>query len=225
MVSREVAKGRESRVPPAFSSSARIDAVLGALNRNSAREIAAFYPATIDVRTALRTVSTSALAAGMKVRVVCDRRNLADAGLRAAIRDQHNSGARIRVTGTLPHYLALADNVVAVVASQGRAANEYVTMIRERAMVVGMHDHFNLTWKAATPLDAGIAEAAADVSVDELTGEIIRLLSEGLSDEDAANELGTSLRTFRRHVAGIKEMVNARSRFQAAVRLAEGGFL
>ncbi|MFD3686124.1 hypothetical protein ACFWTE_15035 [Nocardiopsis sp. NPDC058631] len=204
-----------------------MDTFLGTLARDSAREIRVFYPATIGARTALRTASARTLASGLKVQVVSDRRNLADAALRGAIRQQRDCGARIRVADSVPHYLALVDHTLAVIASQGKGDNERVTVLREQTMVSGMRTLFDLAWRSATPLDA-VPENADDTCEtisNVLTNEIIRLLSEGLSDEDAARELGTSLRTFRRHVAGIKEMVNARNRFQTAVRLTQRGLL
>ncbi|GAA3865856.1 helix-turn-helix transcriptional regulator [Streptomyces sedi] len=58
-----------------------------------------------------------------------------------------------------------------------------------------------------------------------LTRAVLRALSEGVTDETAARELGMSVRTYRRHVAEIMSRLGARSRFQAGALAADLGLL
>jgi DNA-binding NarL/FixJ family response regulator len=62
--------------------------------------------------------------------------------------------------------------------------------------------------------------------VPELAPEaraILRALGAGLTDEVAARQLGTSLRTYRRRVAELMAELEADSRFQAGLRVGELG--
>jgi DNA-binding NarL/FixJ family response regulator len=52
---------------------------------------------------------------------------------------------------------------------------------------------------------------------------ILQTLATGLTDEAAARRLGISLRTYRRRVAGLMNLLEADSRFQAGVHAAERG--
>ncbi|MFF4764573.1 response regulator transcription factor [Streptomyces sp. NPDC001292] len=59
----------------------------------------------------------------------------------------------------------------------------------------------------------------------ELVQQILHHLHTGATGEAASRELSISVRTYRRHIATIMELLDARSRFQAGVRAAELGLL
>ncbi|WP_447038517.1 LuxR family transcriptional regulator [Streptomyces sp. DSM 118878] len=59
----------------------------------------------------------------------------------------------------------------------------------------------------------------------EFARRILGCLHAGVTDEVAARELSVSVRTYRRYVAEIMELVGANSRFQAGVYAAELGLL
>nr|BCN28620.1 response regulator transcription factor [Streptomyces sp. SANK 60404] len=59
----------------------------------------------------------------------------------------------------------------------------------------------------------------------ELARNVLKLLSEGKTDEAAARELDISLRTYRRYVADFIREFEVESRFQAGVRAVELGLL
>ncbi|MFG2139928.1 hypothetical protein [Streptomyces sp. NPDC048650] len=61
--------------------------------------------------------------------------------------------------------------------------------------------------------------------LDEKTPQILRLLSSGRKDEVAARQLGISVRTYRRHVAGLMEILGAESRFEAGVKATALGLI
>ncbi|MEK8171079.1 hypothetical protein NKH77_20600 [Streptomyces sp. M19] len=54
---------------------------------------------------------------------------------------------------------------------------------------------------------------------------MLERLRDGVTDEAAARELAISVRTYRRYVTGILELLGAASRFQAGVRATELGIL
>ncbi|MDA2812538.1 helix-turn-helix domain-containing protein [Nocardiopsis sp. RSe5-2] len=204
-----------------------MDVLLDSLRKNRPREIRIFHPASAGAATLLSAVTRRALSSGSQVRMVVERRSGAEPGLPRAFRTQCRAGARIRTADSVPHCLVLLDRTMAVLASQGAGEPQWATLVRERTMLSGLSTLFDLVWASATPADE-VPEAPGpepEALSNAMTRQLILLLSEGLNDEDAARELGTSLRTVRRHVAEIKEMVNAKNRFQTAVRLTKRGLL
>ncbi|MFF4035412.1 hypothetical protein ACFYZ2_37695 [Streptomyces sviceus] len=78
-------------------------------------------------------------------------------------------------------------------------------------------------------LTSTAAEDADDPSDGEeitpLSREVLRQLSRGVKDEVAARELGMALRTYRRAVARLMELLHADSRFQAGYLAAQRHWL
>ena len=70
-----------------------------------------------------------------------------------------------------------------------------------------------------TPQDGG-RSVLTTVQVSILSG-----LSAGLTDEAIAGRLGISVRTCRRHVATLFQVLGATSRFQAGVLAAQRGWV
>jgi DNA-binding NarL/FixJ family response regulator len=89
------------------------------------------------------------------------------------------------------------------------------------ALVDGVHSLFAAAWQAAAGLGSCLrAEAPA---LTPQARAILRMLGAGLTDEAAARQLGTSLRTYQRRVAELMAALDAGSRFQAGVRASELG--
>jgi DNA-binding CsgD family transcriptional regulator len=61
--------------------------------------------------------------------------------------------------------------------------------------------------------------------IDGETSHVLRLLAQGATDEAIARRLGVSDRTVRRIVSGLMERLEARSRFQLAVRASGAGLI
>ncbi|GAA3430833.1 helix-turn-helix transcriptional regulator [Kutzneria kofuensis] len=60
-------------------------------------------------------------------------------------------------------------------------------------------------------------------TLDERNREVAKMLGSGLTDEASARKLGLSLRTYRRRVAELMELLEADSRFQAGLRARDLG--
>ncbi|SDI32095.1 response regulator transcription factor [Nonomuraea jiangxiensis] len=61
--------------------------------------------------------------------------------------------------------------------------------------------------------------------LDARLSAVLGMLGSGATDEAAARALEVSVRTYRRHVAGIMAMLEVSSRFAAGVRVARLGVL
>ncbi|WP_374198410.1 DNA-binding response regulator [Streptomyces sp. ISL-12] len=150
---------------------------------------------------------------------------LADESGREHLRAMADAGARVRIAATaLPHEAILIDHRYAILAGPaapaGPDSREY-TVTSAPAVVGGVYSLFEAVWEAATDLATFLRAERPRLDADSRT--ILRALGSGATDESAARELGMSLRTYRRRVAGLLTALDADSRFQAGLRAGELG--
>ena len=159
---------------------------------------------------------------GFEVRKLLSPVALADEAQRMRLRQGAAEGARVRISSSpLPHETIILDRRVAIVAGQQSPRGREYTVTTSPAVVDGMYSLFTAAWEAATDLGSYLRG-----DVPELAPEarlILRALGAGLTDEAAARQLGTSLRTYRRRVAELMAALEAGSRFQAGLRAGELG--
>jgi DNA-binding NarL/FixJ family response regulator len=147
---------------------------------------------------------------------------LADEAQRAALLRLGAAGAQVRISSApLPHETIILDRRVAIVAGQPSPLGREYTVTTSPALVGGVYSLFTAAWEAATDLDAYLRGEVPDLGLE--AREILRALGAGLTDEAAARQLGTSLRTYRRRVAELMTALEAGSRFQAGMRAGELG--
>ena len=77
---------------------------------------------------------------------------------------------------------------------------------------------FDQAWRTALPMP----ESTAQLDTDE---RLLTLLASGLKDEAIARYLGVSLRTVRRRVAVLMELLGAQTRFQLGSAAERRGLL
>jgi DNA-binding NarL/FixJ family response regulator len=147
---------------------------------------------------------------------------LADEAQRAHLLELDAAGAQVRISSApLPHETIILDRRVAIVAGQPSPLGREYTVTTSPALVGGVYSLFTAAWEAATDLDAYLRGEVPDLSPE--AREILRALGAGLTDQAAARQLGTSLRTYRRRVAELMTALEAGSRFQAGMRAGELG--
>ncbi|WP_431044234.1 DNA-binding response regulator [Streptomyces sp. P1-3] len=119
--------------------------------------------------------------------------------------------------------LVIADRRCALVCTDSAASGRRTAVVADPAVVRALFSLFTSVWGGAVPatgpFDFG-SRARAD-----MVRRVLERLRDGVTDEAAARELAVSVRTYRRYVTGILEMLGANSRFQAGVRATELGIL
>lgn len=130
-------------------------------------------------------------------------------------------GAQVRVTARVRHRTIIVDRSVAVVGVEEDSLRNPFLLVREPAMVRSFHAQFAALWKSAHSVGVGPEDSLSSDTVRE-TLEILKL---GVTDEVAARRLGVSVRTIRRRVAAVMELLGAASRFEAGVKAVEAGWL
>ena len=131
-------------------------------------------------------------------------------------------GAQVRISSSrLPHETIILDRRVVILAGQHSPRGREYTVTTSPVLVDGVYALFTAAWEAAADLGSYLRG-----DVPELPPEaqaILRALGAGFTDEAAARQLGTSLRTYRRRVAELMTALEAGSRFQAGLRAGELG--
>ncbi|HEY4018924.1 MAG TPA: DNA-binding response regulator [Pseudonocardiaceae bacterium] len=131
-------------------------------------------------------------------------------------------GAKVRIcVAALPHETLIVDGRVAVLAGPLVAGERDFTVVTTPDVVSSVRTLVLTAWQGATELTDYLPAPPPFVDDQGLT--ILRTLSAGQKDETAARQLGLSVRTYRRRVAELMDLLGASSRFQAGVRARELG--
>ncbi|SEP09352.1 LuxR C-terminal-related transcriptional regulator [Actinacidiphila rubida] len=135
-----------------------------------------------------------------------------------------SQGGEVRTAPTIPQRMVIFDRTQAVVPIDPADHRRGALHVTEPGILTALLDLFEQAWNTAVPLGA----TRYDEPESGLSGterELLRLLGGGLTDETAAQRLGTSSRTVRRQMAAIMERLNATSRFEAGIKAAQRGWL
>ena len=159
---------------------------------------------------------------GFAVRKLLSPVALADEAHRMRLRQGAAAGAQVRISSArLPHETIILDRRVMILAGRPSPHGREYTVTTSPTLVGGMYALFTAAWEVATDLGSYLRGDAPELPPE--AREILRALGAGLTDEAAARQMGTSLRTYRRRVAEVMTALEAGSRFQAGLRAGELG--
>lgn len=127
------------------------------------------------------------------------------------------AGEQARVHAGVPMKLVVVDAAVAMMPMTENGGVESSLVIHSPMVVAALVRLFELLWRQACPL---LEWPVAGAERDGVDGELLALLGTGMKDEAIARELGVSVRTLGRRVAGLLEALGARTRFQAGLQAA-----
>ncbi|MDH6435677.1 LuxR C-terminal-related transcriptional regulator [Streptomyces canus] len=176
-----------------------------------------------------RTQTLGQLRRGMRVQTIYQHTARSDPATRSYVEEVTAAGAEIRTTDQVVDRMLIFDGEVAFLPAGGDRGGRTsgAVVVREPTLLAFMRSVFAYQWDGATPfeVDAGFDARKGDTVSDDLTQSILRLMAKGYKDEMVARKLGMSVRTCRRHIAGITEELEATSRFQAGFNAARSGML
>jgi DNA-binding CsgD family transcriptional regulator len=160
--------------------------------------------------------------AGIRIYKLYNPIALADPVAAEHLRAVAGAGALVRITAaTLPHETMIVDGRIAILAGTGVGSTRDFSVITVPDVVHNVRSLVLGAWQAATDVADHLAGSPPHIDEQGLT--ILRSLSSGQKDETAARQLGLSVRTYRRRVAELMDLLGASSRFQAGVRARELG--
>ncbi|AEM87532.1 LuxR family transcriptional regulator [Streptomyces violaceusniger] len=129
---------------------------------------------------------------------------------------------QVRIASVPLPTAVIADGRTALVCTEAEEGRQ-TSVIEDPVVVATLYGMFGSIWggavPAARPLDFG------NRARTEMVRRVLARLRDGVTDEAAARDLAISVRTYRRYVTGILELLEANSRFQAGVRATELGIL
>lgn len=129
-------------------------------------------------------------------------------------------GAKVRVLGTIPNRMIIADRVRAIVPETPEHPTGPALLVSGKVLVRALYTEFLEMWRSSLPV--GFSTGGLDVDMVRTT---LQALSDGLTDDAAARKNGWSVRTYRRRIAGVMELLGTASRFEAGALAREQGWI
>lgn len=133
------------------------------------------------------------------------------------------TGATVRTLPEVPTDTLIVDRTTAVYRADRQGAG--IAPFRHPGVVTAAVEVFERLWLAGAPVFPNTTDTTDTTELRTRERELLSLLAGGHTDAAAAEELGISVRTVRRLVAGMMDRLGARSRFMAGVKAAHRGWL
>ncbi|RBL80366.1 LuxR family transcriptional regulator, partial [Streptomyces cavourensis] len=122
-------------------------------------------------------------------------------------------GGRVGTVPTLPMWLVVYDRATALVPIDPRNPAAGAVQVSGAGFLAGLVALFERLCETMRPLDS--RSCGTQDQPTPMEKEILRLMSQGLTDDAVRKKLGVGLRTARRMIADLMERLDARSRFEA----------
>lgn len=175
-----------------------------------------------EVRAGIAQRMQCRISEGVAVRKLYTPAALTDERQRRHLQELVGYGAQVRISpAALPHETIVVDWRAMILAGQKRPDDREFTVTTSPGLIDGVRSLFEATWQAAVALPDYLGQDLPQL--DPEGRRILAALTAGLTDQAAARQLGTSVRTYRRRVAELMKLLAAGSRFQAGVRAGELG--
>lgn len=206
-----------------------LDAVrqrLEELARSVRRECLSFLPGGAqapDTMDASKPLDQLALERGVLVRSVYQDSFRNDPATVAYVQWLAELGGQTRTVPSLPMLLVVVDRETALVPIDPANGRAGALELRSPGAVAAMAVLFEQMWAAGVPWGRPVPRDGQGLSPQER--ELLGLLAEGHTDENASRRLGVSLRTVRRMASDLMARLGAHSRFEAGVLAARQGWL
>jgi DNA-binding CsgD family transcriptional regulator len=174
----------------------------------------------IEQQSAL-TPSTPATTRGAQFRMIYDAEVASNPAGARIIELSAQGGEHVRIRSHLPLKMLHVDDSVALVALTVTAVDGSL-LVRSPTLLAALREWFEYMWndEGTTVVDGTVGQ-----SLSATQRQILRLLSSGMSDEAIARACNASVRTVRRHIAAVLEMLGVSSRFAAGAMAAKRGWI
>jgi DNA-binding CsgD family transcriptional regulator len=136
------------------------------------------------------------------------------------LHDLADAGVEVRLVDHAPFDMLTFDRDAAVLAADPDHPADAIIVIRGTALMRSYLAVYEDCWLRGNTLARASAANADDTEITTQERVIIRLMASGLSDDQIARKLGVHRRTVQRAIAKLMERLNATSRFEAGLKLA-----
>ncbi|MBP2708343.1 hypothetical protein JOL79_31650 [Microbispora sp. RL4-1S] len=162
---------------------------------------------------------------GLSFRTIVRKETLEDEATARYLRELASHGAQIRLAEGRLERVLVFDQITGIVPLDPNSSSRGVLVIRAAGLISGLVTLFDRIWREAMPHPFGLREADEEPPPSEIERQVLSAMARGDKDEMGARTIGISVRTYRSHVAGLIQRLGAESRFQAALRARERGWL
>jgi DNA-binding CsgD family transcriptional regulator len=162
-----------------------------------------------------------AIAAGVEFRMIYDTQHVSDKWGSYSIEQSVLAGEQARVRHHVPVKMMHVDDTVALVTID-RTGTQGALHIESPALLRLLAEWFDVLWDAP---DTTVVGGHMPDALTPVRHKVLTLLAAGLTDESIANHTGTAVRTVRRHISAILEILQVDSRFAAGVAAVRRGWL
>lgn len=195
---------------------------LSAETRSETSSLAPGGPQSTSNREASRLITATLLARGVVVRTVYLDSVRNDPASLQHVTWLHHSGGEVRTVPTLPLRVQLIDRRIALLPLDPADSSRGAILVAEPGIVSVVQTLFDAVWEKAHPLDSE-PEPLQKLSARELV--VLKMLSQGMTDEAIARKLAVSLRTERRIISDLMAVLDAQTRFQLGQQAVRRGYL
>ncbi|WP_069813895.1 helix-turn-helix transcriptional regulator [Streptomyces sp. TP-A0874] len=172
-----------------------------------------------------RPLDMRCLSRGVQIRSIVLRRALDHPPTAAYLRELASYGARIRVTDDISERILVYDRRTAVVPVDPEDTACGALLAHEEGLIANIVALFERIWDQAEELSAGEVGDDARPELSEIEKQVLKAMCTVGKDDAGARSVGVSVRTYRRHVADLKQILGASSRAQAALLARERGWI
>jgi len=160
-----------------------------------------------------------------QMKVLCQDVLRTDTGGRRALRELVRSGARVATTPAPPPPVLIVDRQAALVtmAEPDTDRPGGATLVRDPRVAGYLAAAVDSFWATATPLHDAVVRD--DDGLSPIDRALLRLLADGMTQQEAARRLQLSVRTVSRRTAELKHELEAGSPLQAGFEAARRGWL
>ncbi|WUE88229.1 helix-turn-helix transcriptional regulator [Streptomyces sp. NBC_00490] len=174
-----------------------------------------------------RPLDLRCLRRGVRIRSVVVREVLEDGPTAGYLRELLSHGAMVRVVEDTTERILVYDRAAALVPLDPQDTSRGALLANNNGIVANIIALFEKIWDEAEDL-AKVDLTDGENVASGLSGteqRVLALMCSVGKDEEGARELGVSVRTYRRYVADLMEMLGAASRAQAALLARERGWI
>jgi DNA-binding CsgD family transcriptional regulator len=163
---------------------------------------------------------------GLSVRTVLVRKVLEHPPTVAYLQELESHGARVRLVGHTAARIQMYDRRTAVVPVDPEDSTQGALFAQESGLVSNILALFESIWAESDDLAVLLGEGRSEEDApSELERQVLRAMCSGSKDEAGARDLGVSVRTYRRYIADLMQLLGAGNRPQAALLARERGWI
>lgn len=231
--------GKYRRAVATESASARVEIVRGSpahrsrlltdMNEQTRARSDSMHPGPLPSAEALAeslAEDAKLLRRSVRVRAIYGQAAAQAPRTRRYLTDLAARGAEVRLAPHVPFDLLISDADLAYLLITPPSGEGSMAEVRGELLIATCQAMYEFCWLQATPYRPD--QGTPDTGERQLTNTqltVLRLMCDGLSDEQISHRLGISTRTIRRHITQIMDQLGAYSRVHAGVLASHRGLL